>query len=617
MVAASVRNVHFRVVTPSEGRAILSTEIKGNGEGNMRRLTIAGLISALTLGCFVLVAAAQVTPPQPAQPRAGFWPAITNGAVVTEWYSDVPWTQKLGTYRGNEIDEALVLPYEALGADEQASCGNPTDSLKRADCMIETGVNNILGTYRTDTPYDTTNSKITAATYCKSQPCIEVRLQPSMFWTRAKGNCFNPKLTPPCLQARPFGFLPLYWNTPYGNTPYYKGLVFNDGSSYVPQMPWYMSHYCDATFPTNDVQDPVCYGDYLSPMNAGFNNYADVTFWPSSAPFSVYPFAIAPPPSGGPPVNPPSNTCPPVQTTCQIVLGGFDLTTVPSSLNESNPSASYKPYQPYNQKLFGWFNGALQNFPNEYTPDDVYRHFPWSTTPPPNLTPVQVTWGTNRNSPLDMYYQALVNPFSGQLTSVNNQPVLAPPGTPDPPDCLGNSFTPLNPPPVNQFPTGCKNTGNIRAGHSLYPRGCALADLARAYMETNNDTNATTNIPKLRACGLNYEIHSAGWLEEWPPYTCDTTMLPSSCGPGDYSWWQAITPANPNLVANQYGRTSFLFAGVPGMQLPVSLGRIPTSLVRYCLPTVLRRILWRWTWDLVRAPFPPCPPSSAHWSVSM
>jgi hypothetical protein len=85
----------------------------------MRGQTIAGLIAALILGSFVVVASAQVTPAPPAQDRyATVWPAIstTNGVpntVVTEWYSDIPWTQKLGTFRGNEIDEALVLPYDA------------------------------------------------------------------------------------------------------------------------------------------------------------------------------------------------------------------------------------------------------------------------------------------------------------------------------------------------------------------------------------------------------------------------------------------------------------------------------------------------------------------------
>jgi hypothetical protein len=108
----------------------------------MGRLIIAGLIAALTLGSFVLVASAQVTPPPPSQPRAPFWPDIKGAPVVAEWYSDVPWHQKLGTSQGNEIDEALVLPYEALGANELLYCTN--NMLSPEDCMIETGVNSIL-----------------------------------------------------------------------------------------------------------------------------------------------------------------------------------------------------------------------------------------------------------------------------------------------------------------------------------------------------------------------------------------------------------------------------------------------------------------------------------------
>jgi hypothetical protein len=54
----------------------------------MRRPTIAGLIAALTLGTFVLVASAQET-------GAPFWPTTNGKPVVTEWYSDIPWHQKL------------------------------------------------------------------------------------------------------------------------------------------------------------------------------------------------------------------------------------------------------------------------------------------------------------------------------------------------------------------------------------------------------------------------------------------------------------------------------------------------------------------------------------------
>jgi hypothetical protein len=96
-------------------------------------------------------------------------------------------------------------------------------------------------------------------------------------------------------------------------------------------------------------------------------------------------------------------------------------------------------------------------------------------------------------------------------------------------------------------PPGC-TTLIARADHYLYPRQCTLADLAGTDM----------NVVRLRACSLNYELHHNGWLEQWP-----------------MSFQQDLK--NAGMLANQYGRTSFLFAGVPGMQLPVSFYKIPSS----------------------------------------
>jgi hypothetical protein len=146
----------------------------------MRRLIVTILIAALTLGTFILVASAQ-------SGRAPFWPTRTNPdrskcddsvgspnpckPVLTETYSDLPWDQKLGTYRGNEINEAFMLPYAALPPQNQAYCPtvkNPdgTVGLSPARCMIETGINNIIGTVRTDTFYNPQDTKIQNATRC-------------------------------------------------------------------------------------------------------------------------------------------------------------------------------------------------------------------------------------------------------------------------------------------------------------------------------------------------------------------------------------------------------------------------------------------------------------------
>src|SRR5437773_3938141 len=154
----------------------------------MKDLTIAGLIAALA-GALVLLAAAPPSAPArdnaplddsaaadcPSNDRAPFWPCLRGrtGAVVTEWYSDVPWHQKLGTYVGNEINEPLVLPYEALGADDISFC--TAKKLTKEACMLEVGIVNVLGTLRTDSLYAPEDTKIRAAAECQDStlPCIE------------------------------------------------------------------------------------------------------------------------------------------------------------------------------------------------------------------------------------------------------------------------------------------------------------------------------------------------------------------------------------------------------------------------------------------------------------
>jgi CxxC motif-containing protein (DUF1111 family) len=455
----------------------------------MRRLTIAGLIAALTLGSLVLDASAQDN-------RPSFWPALPNPPVpvVMESYSDIPWHQKLGTFAGNEIDEALVLPYDALGDTEKAFCTN--NKLTPQDCMIEAGINNILGISRTDTPYDPTDPKITAATECQhSQPCIEVKLQLSDFWTRSTGSAIQ-------LQPRPFGM-----EIPDSNGVYYPGYVITDGTTYAPQMPWYMAHYCDSGFGPNDndVQDPVCYGDYLSPMNDGLNPFGlGAMDWPNSLPWSVFPPAKY--------TRAPANHCPSGVTECTLVMGGFDLSRVPSNFNSLQ-------YNKYNQFLLTWFNDALQKFPSDLGQADLQRHFPWNG--------MGVSWDTF------LYPQAVLNPFLGTFPFTQTADA-------NPPGCDVTLTGPTDP--------TCANTAIVRATPNLYPRQCTLADLAGTAM----------GVARLRQCGLNYELHHNGWKDEWPE-----------------AFWPDIQAAG--MLANQYGRTSFLFAGVPGMQMPVSFYKDPNS----------------------------------------
>lgn len=475
---------------------------EGNRESNMRSPTITGLIAALTVGTFVPVATAQES-----GNRAPYWPAISGSPVVKEWYSDIPWHQKLGTFAGNEIDEALVLPYEALGDPEKSFC--TSHDISEEECMLETGINNILGVLRTDTPYDPQDPKIKDASECHKDPalpCVEVRLELSSFWTRATNTGVE-------LEPRPFGTEPPVSD---GLDPplddYYGGYTITDGSTYAPQMPWYMAHYCDSFFPdtANDVQDPVCYGDYFSPMNNGFNllPMGVLMDWPRSVPWSIFPATL----SG------PSNHCKPGETECTLVMAAFNISAVRSNLSDSGFQ-----YRKYNQFLLDWFNGALKDFLTDFSPADLQRHFPWNG--------MQVSWETAPYPQVSLYPQAVLNPFLGEFANVGVAPAYE----------EGCDVT-LNGPTI----TKCFNTQIDRGSSYLYPRQCNLDDLA------------TGNADRLRQCGLDYELHHNGYLEEWPK-----------------SLWLDVR--NAGMIANQYGRTSFLFAGVPGMQLPVPFYKDPSS----------------------------------------
>jgi hypothetical protein len=269
---------------------------------------------------------------------------------MTESYSDIPWHQKLGTYAGNEIDEALVLPYAALPAENVTYCTNtmgpqPTGTAGQtwqARCMIETGINSIMGIDRTDTLYDYNNANTTIKTatrclpnplnygvpcnktllYCQdpslpnSLPCIEVKLALSMYWNRGSD----------AVVQRPIGTEPPISPSNYG------GYVITDGTTYAPQMPWYMSHYCDSLFTTgNDALDAVCYGDYFSTMNDGFNTTGTgQPGWPNnSAPWSVFPS------NGAQNHCAPASTTTPPLTVCTLVMAGFDLD--PVTVNQMTP----------------------------------------------------------------------------------------------------------------------------------------------------------------------------------------------------------------------------------------------------------------------------------------
>ncbi len=453
----------------------------------MKVRSAIALCTAAAAATVVIMARAQA--PSDRDPS---WPPITGNVVLTEWYTDLPWHQKLGTYAGNQIDEAIIMPFDALPQADQDFC-TKTKKISKADCMIEVGVSNILGMQRVDTPYDFKNPtwKSGVPAECKdaSFPCVEVMLKVSNLFTRSEGDTI-------LLDKRVYGP-----DLPKGSTGIYYGYTLTDGSSYAPQMPWFTSHYCDAQFAQGqpDVQDPVCYGDYFSPFNNGFNYLPGVpAIWPRAVPWSVWPRF-------------PTNHCLEGIQVCNLVLAGFDLQQVPPKMDAG------LQYYKYNKFLLDWFNYGLKGFKEDVSLAENQRKFPWTGQP--------MTWE-------DFYPYSATNPFLGTFADVNTV-------GPNVPNC----DTTLTGPSVKD----CTTTAQYRAKETLYPRQCTLAHLA------GGDANS------LRKCGLNYELHHNGWITQWKE-----------------DWWAEIKAASM-YPANQYGRTSFLFAGVPGMQLPVSHLKVPDS----------------------------------------
>ena len=203
----------------------------------MRTATITGLIAALTAGTVVLVAAAQGI-----GNRALFWPGTSGPPVVKEWYSDIPWHQKLGTFAGNEIDEALVLPYDALGDNEKAFCTSNSSQAGRlhagARDQQHSGHAQNRHSLRSAGSEDQGGQGMPGS--CPSVHRSHVGVVQLLDSERpAPLSSSSGVRSERNLQSA--GLNPAY-------DDFYGGYTITDGSTYAPQMPWYMAHYCDSVF---------------------------------------------------------------------------------------------------------------------------------------------------------------------------------------------------------------------------------------------------------------------------------------------------------------------------------------------------------------------------------
>ncbi len=419
-------------------------------------------------------------------------PPATGPVLVEEWFSDLPWHQKLSTKDSNLIDAPFVLPFAALPARyrETAAC-----TRDQAGCMLRYGIVNIMGMHRTDTLYDEAQTRLLTEAACREAPCVEVRLDIQRFHTAtndAKGYAAdeirNNKRTYIDQQGDPQEVISL-------------GFAVTEATIFAPWRPWYTGHYC-ALFADN-IADSVCYEDYFTtqlvaatPPKESWIKDAPAFFWPRGTEPELNKF------------------CQSGQDACSMYLGKVDWLNdaLEPKVVACDQPAPY-PALPVTecqaevldrtQRLDIQFNDAITQYL------DTGR-YPW--------------------------YEARIESFS---EDIKNNPFIG--------------FYELQRSQVN------KDTGLFMfdSPHYALPKRCTKANYLGARQGSEND------VQRLADCVVNFEIHTNGFYELWKELYGGGLPLSDDAV-------RDISKAIPGVQTNQYGRTMFMYAGVPEQHVPVS-----------------------------------------------
>ena len=427
-------------------------------------------------------------PPAPRQDASG-------EVLVDEWFTDLPWHQKLSTLDSNVIDVPFVLPFAAL---PQAVCPTATTPTEQARCMLRYGIVNVMAMHRTDTLYQAGEADQTQD--CANHDCVEVKFEVQRVHTLTdhprgyaadiiRNNAYEyPNPTQPATTIR----VPSL------------GFAITEATIFAPWRPWYMGHYCGVE--RADYIDAVCYDDYFTTQLQAPADSAANQFWLRDYPALFEPQDTKP---GY------TRFCQSGRESCSMFLGKVAWlpdATAPQvvgcikdgGLSEDPLQKCQDEVDASTRRLDAQFNSSL----SKYT--DLGR-YPWAESPDDDLGAAIAT------NPAIGFYQLERFQESG-----------------------GGSI------PSSQF----------KAPGYVLPRQCTTTDFAAA---RQGDSAA---IARLKRCAVNFEIHTSGFHEIWKELYGGGELTGSSV--------EEISRVLPGFEANQYGRTMFMFAGVPEQKLPVS-----------------------------------------------
>jgi hypothetical protein len=192
----------------------------------------------------------------------------TGELLVDEWFTDLPWHQKLSTLDSNVIDVPFVLPFAAL---PQTACPAATTPTEKARCMLRYGIVNVMAMHRTDTRYKA--GEADSAQDCSADDCVEVKFEVQRFHTltdNTKGYAADP------IRNNAYEY-------PNPNDRSTKirvpslGFAVTEATIFAPWRPWYMGHYCGVD--RADYIDAVCYDDYFTTQLQAPADSAANQFW--------------------------------------------------------------------------------------------------------------------------------------------------------------------------------------------------------------------------------------------------------------------------------------------------------------------------------------------------
>ncbi|CAA0110666.1 Uncharacterised protein [Halioglobus japonicus] len=292
----------------------------------------------------------------------------TGELLVDEWFTDLPWHQKLSTLDSNVIDVPFVLPFAAL---PQSACPAATTPTEQARCMLRYGIVNVMAMHRTDTRYQPGEADNTQD--CGDDECVEVKFEVQRLHTLTddhKGYAADTIRNNAYEYRNP--------NEPAQNIRVPSlGFAITEATIFAPWRPWYMGHYCGVD--RADYIDAVCYDDYFTTQLQAPADSAANQFW-----LRDYPAIFNP--QGEEPGY--TRFCQSGKPSCSMYLGKVDWmpdATEPQVVgcikdggqSEDPLAVCQKQVNASTQRLDAQFNKSLSQYSDE-------GRYPWAESPVEN-----------------------------------------------------------------------------------------------------------------------------------------------------------------------------------------------------------------------------------------